>query len=434
MSLEFACGSLLWASADAATTVYTISGLTFQPKAIRLYCSGRGSLIFGGDNATNERRCVGFGTSTTDRRCVCTFDQDGANTMVCATGYTATAILATVSSTPALDGLLDLNSITSDGFTLIVDDAAPVNIAVYWEAWGGSDITSVATGEISEPATATAVDYVVTGSFQPTVVMFAGVQGTASPPTATRNDSGFYAGFATGSAAANNVVVLGNSDDAIGTSDTDGYGRAGDCVAMILIAGGNPNARAHLTAFNADGFELTWDLRAVTGRKSIYLAIAGGSNWQAGSFTIDNTANGNLATVSGLSFQPNGLSFISRYRAEDAAATATAPDSTSFGSAAATNQQVSTSVESADASGLAAIGVQGSPTGCMVGREGAGAWTGNEVLDAIYRDGFRIKVAGAANTSAVQWIGYLASGNAPVTYPPSVNTVVKDAVHHSHSW
>lgn len=171
MALKFTHGAIQWNSVDGVGVTYTVSGLSFQPKALRFYWQGLGSASDANSETTHSRRGVGFATSTSDRRCVGSQDQDAAATMVCTTGYRTDAVALTLTSTPAADGLLDLDAILSDGFRLIVDDAAPVNITIFWEAWGGDDITNAATGEIAEPAAAGNVDYVVTGSFQPDVVM-----------------------------------------------------------------------------------------------------------------------------------------------------------------------------------------------------------------------------------------------------------------------
>src|SRR5688572_10497985 len=136
MALEFEHGAVQWLSADAATTTYTVSGLSFQPKALRFYWMGLGSAIDANNETTHSRRGVGFATSTSDRCCVATQDQDAAGSMTCTSGYFTDCVAVTVTSTPSADGKLDINSITSDGFTLIVDDAAPVDITIFWEAWG----------------------------------------------------------------------------------------------------------------------------------------------------------------------------------------------------------------------------------------------------------------------------------------------------------
>lgn len=329
MALEYARGVVQWLSADGNGTTYTVSGLSFQPKALRFFTTGIQSASNAVDAASHGRRSMGLATGTAARRCVGSQAQDNAGTSVCTTGYRQDCVAMTLTSTPAADGLLDLNAINSDGFQLIVDDQAPVDITVMWEAWGGDEIVNAAVGDIAEPAATGNVDYTVTGNFEPDVVMFSGVQATAAAPTAARGDSGFMIGWATGSGSAQ-AVACGNSDDASGTMDCDRYGQGGECLAMIAVAGGNPSARASFVQFNAAGFRLNWIARATTNRRYIYLAIEGGL-WNAGEVTMDTRNLNNTATVSGLAYQPKGLSLINFDLAELAAGTSNTIDMLGFG-------------------------------------------------------------------------------------------------------
>jgi hypothetical protein len=322
----------------------------------------------------------------------------------------------TLTSTgPAADGLLDLNSITADGFTLIVDDQVPVNITVFWEAWGGSDITAAATGEIAEPAATGNVDYTVTGSFQPSVVMFAGVQATGAAPTVARNDSGLCVGAASSGSAANNIVIVANNDDGSGTIDSDDYGLAGECLAMITVAGGNPNARATLTQFNADGFRLNWIARGVTSRKSIYLAIAGGS-WSVGDLTINFQSLNSTVTVSGLSFTPIGLQVISCFITESTPGTSATGAELAWGIGTTTSSRrtLDCFVQNGTANTEIAMRIEYDQILCTVTSSTDATLFTSEDIDAMLSDGFRLIVDTAnAGANATTWAGYLTFGSTP---------------------
>ncbi len=191
---------------------------------------------------------------------------------------------------------------------------------------GGDDITVAEALSIAEPVATGNVDYTVTGFTADgvgQVVMFAGVQQTGASPAVGRQDSGRCVGFASGTAAANNAVAMGNSDDGSATMDTDGYCKTGECLGMIAVAGGNPSARAQLTQWNTNGFRLNWIARVTTNRRYIALAIKGGL-WQAGSYTINGNTLNATATVSGLAFQPLGVDLIGRMTVEQAAGVSTA--------------------------------------------------------------------------------------------------------------
>lgn len=306
MALEFAHGAVQWLSSDAATTTYVVSGLGFQPKALRFYYVGIQSSTDSTSVATHGQVGVGFATSSSDRRCVSAYNQDGPTTTVCGAAYRTDAIAVVQDGTTTPTGLLDISSFDSGGFTLVVDDQTPQSITLFYEAWGGSDILNAATGEISEPASTGNVDYSVTGSFQPDVVMFAGGHCTGSANTTENTDFGICAGAASSGSTSNNYVHATWSVDASANTQTYRYGQGGECLAMGTIGGGNPDARATMTQFNSDGFRLNWIARGTTGRKSIYLAIRG-ARWTAGEFLIA-AGVGSTAAISNGSYAPKGVS------------------------------------------------------------------------------------------------------------------------------
>jgi hypothetical protein len=417
MALEFAHGAIQWLSADTATTTYTVSGLSFQPKAIRFYWVGLQSATDAASQAVNERRGVGFASSTSSRRSVGTFSQDTAGTSNCGGVASNDCVACTTDGAGARDGLLDINAFNSDGFQLIVDDATPANITVFWEAWGGADITDVTIGDIAEPAATGTQDYTATG-FTSTdddsqVVMFAGCQSTAAVNTAAAADSGLVVGYSTGTASTENIVVTGNSDDASSAMDTDGYGLDSECLANIVLAGGNPNARATLSAFGTDLFTLNWTARGTTNRRYVYMAIKGGS-WSAGSYTINGNTGSATATVSGLAFTPVGVSLIGRMTTESTAGTSTANDRIGIGTGSSTSSRRSMGIldENATASSACEIDVVVEYDQVLAFPSTAGALLSAYDINAMNSDGFQI-IVDTAGGVASEWQGYLTYGDAP---------------------
>lgn len=335
MALEFAHGAIQWLGTDAAGTTYTVSGLSFQPKALRFYWQGLQSAVDATSTTTHQRAGIGFAVSTSARRCTAVQDQDAALAMTCTTSAWTDCVAATVTSTPARDGALDLDAINSDGFRLIVDDQAPVGITVFWEAWGGSDITNAAVGDIAEPAATGNQSYTSPG-FTPNIVMMSGVQAT-SMDAAARGDSGLSVSAMSGTTTPLQFVLVNNNDDGSAASDCDRYYRQ-EGHAMIAVAGGNPDARANLNAFLSNGFELNWSARATTNRRTIFLCIAGGT-WQARSDTWTTTAVGTTLTISGLPFAPKGVSMTTPPSTLSAAGTADAGEQASWGSASSTSSR-----------------------------------------------------------------------------------------------
>lgn len=350
MALDFAHGSVQWLTTDALNATKVITGLGFTPKALRFYWVGlqSNSPTNGVSGAVNERRGVGFAVSAASRRCVGTFSEDDNNSASnCGSVAADNSVCITVSGAGTVDGRLDISSFDADGFTLIVDDVTPANITVFYEAWGGTDITAAVVGDIAEPAATGTQNYTVSGFTSDghnQCVMFAGVQSVSALNTGQGQDSGLCVGFATSTSTTNNVVVVGNADDNSGTSDTDGYCRQGECLAQIVIAGGNPNARAVLSAWGTDLFTLNWTNRGTTNRRNIFLAIKGGS-WQASSYTIAGDTINSTTTVSDLPFLPlRGISLIGRMTAQSTAGSATTQDRISFGSGLSTTSRNSAGI------------------------------------------------------------------------------------------
>lgn len=418
--LKFAHGAVQWLTTDTLSTTKAVSGLGFQPKALRFYWVGLQSATDAVSETVNERRGVGFAVSASSRRSIGTFAQDTAATSNCGGAARNDCVVCTTDGAGASDGRLDISSIDSDGFTLIVDDVTPANITVFWEAWGGSDIQVAVVGDIAEPAATGTQNYSVTGFTSDganQVVMLAGCQSTAALNTDSATDSGLHVGFATGTGA-NQVTVCGNSDDASVTMDTDGYCQDGQCLSMIPIAGGTAVAYASLSAWGTDQFTLNWGARATTDRRTAFLAIKGG-NWTSGSYTINGGTLNATATVSGLPYAPIGLSLVGKMTQEQTANTATNEDMISLGSGSSTTDRRSMGIRDENATGSSACEINTTIQYDQVLSfpSAAGALLSAYDINAMNSDGFQIIVDVAGGVTS-EWQGYLTFGSLSVHYYP----------------
>jgi hypothetical protein len=412
MAMGFAQGAIQWLTSDALNATKVISGLGFSPKAIRFYWMGHQSATDSFTQTVSERRGIGFCRDASTRRAVGTFSADNSGAADCGTVAADNSVCITVDGAGTVDGRLDISSIDVDGFTLIVDDVTPANLTIFYEAWGLDDIQQVTIGDIAEPAATGTQNYTANGFNERgdnQVVMFAGVQSTAALNTGQANDSGLCVGASTGTATAQNIVVVGNSDDGSDPMDTDSYARATECLAMITVAGGNPNARAVLSAFGTDTFTLNWTARATTSRRYIYMAIKGGG-WQAGSYTIRQDS-GRTAAVSDLPFNLKGASFMGSMKTQSAAGTATAQDRIGLGSASGLLDRKSMGVLDEDATAQADIDLAisydsifsyPSTTGTEQARHDLSVWGYNNFTTIV-----EIDAGGPEN----EWHGYLAFGS-----------------------
>lgn len=415
MALEFAHGTIPWIGGDAIGTQYTISGLSFQPKALRFYWIGILSATDSAQSTFDLQQGVGFAASTTDRRCVGVKSADNQATAVDTSGWSEEAVAIVLTTT--IIGSLDLHSITSDGFVLRVDDDSGVgnSMTVFWEAWGGADITVAQTLSIAEPAATGDQDYTVTGFVSGAVdqvVMFAGTQQTSAAPTAARADAGIMVGAATIDTSVHNIVFAVNSDDGADPTDTDKYALDGECLAMMTVAGGNPDARAALTQWGTDNFRLNWIARGTTNRRYIALAIKGG-RWSVGTTTITRGTLSATATVSGLSWTPVGVCLTTAWAAAMSAGTSAIEYQLSLGTGTSTssrrtqfgwagNNVASSSIAIAmDYDQILALYTLAAALDCSID------------LTAMNSDGFQLTVDDAATDAQTTVIGYVTFGSGP---------------------
>lgn len=411
----FAHGVVQWLAANTATHVYTIAGLGFTPKAIVFYGVGLGSDADTVSQSITSRRFGGIATAS-KQRCVGSQDQDAVDITVCTSSLRNDCIAMTLTPTTA-DGLLAFTAFTADGFTLTVNNQAPVDITVAWEAWGGDDIEVADIVDISEPAGTGTQNYSVTGftsDGEGQALILFGVQSTAAANSAQRTASGFMRGAATGTAAAENVVVTGSSVDNVGTSISQCYGIDGECLAMISIGGGNPNARAALSAWGTNQFTLNWLARNTSNRRYIALAIKGGL-WRAGSYTINSTVLNSTATVSGLPFAPRGVSIMSHARVKCSPGVSAAPDDyTAFGTGTSEVRRRTLGHHVEDAEGLASVNLILQYDQVLGIPGNVGELIRAFDIDAWQSAGFRIIVDAAHGSGeTTEWQAYLTWGSVP---------------------
>lgn len=414
MALGYSQGAIQWLTSDALNSTKVITGLGFRPRAIRFYWVGLQSATGtdAGSQTVSERRGIGFCSDATTRRAVGTFSADNVGTADCASVASNDCICVTVDGAGTVDGRLDISTIDTDGFTLIVDDVTPANITIFYEVWGLDDIQQVTIGDIDEPAATGTQNYTANGFNERgdnQCIMFAGVQSTAALNTGQVNDSGLCVGATTSTAAANNIVVVGNSDDGSAPMDTDSYARNQECLAMIVVAGGNPNARAVVTAFGTDTFTLNWTARGTTNRRYIYMAIKGGG-WQSGSYTIRQDINRTAAIID-LPFRLKGVSFMGSMKVTSTAGTATTQDRIGLGSAASLTTRQSMGILDVDAAATSNITTRISYDSISSYPSTTGTEQARQDMSVFGYNNFtvinQIDVGGPEN----EWMGYLAFGD-----------------------
>jgi hypothetical protein len=79
---------------------------------------------------------IGAGTSTSNRVAMAIMDEDNLATSETSSAIEFDEVYIHINTSDTLEGLGDINSITSDGFTFIMDDADPAQMYVWWVAAG----------------------------------------------------------------------------------------------------------------------------------------------------------------------------------------------------------------------------------------------------------------------------------------------------------
>lgn len=162
-NLEVAMGSF---ARPTSTGDYTVSGLSFQPKAIKLFGCSRASV---GDQA-NSRLMIGYAANDGTQAWIGeSLDDGSAYYTVCLSSNDAVyASPQNVGGSYNFEAYAQFVQMTSDGFTItfsIVDGNSPL---IYYVAFGGDAITNATVGQFN-PRTTTGNQNVTVG-FAPDVL------------------------------------------------------------------------------------------------------------------------------------------------------------------------------------------------------------------------------------------------------------------------
>lgn len=118
------------------TTDIVESGFGFSPRAAMFVSHGKAQSTADTIQA-DDALSIGAFSGTAARAAMCTFDDDAAATAVVGTAVENDAVYIHMPNTAAtVDGLMDIKSIDSSGFTCIMDDADPAQSFVWYFAVG----------------------------------------------------------------------------------------------------------------------------------------------------------------------------------------------------------------------------------------------------------------------------------------------------------
>jgi hypothetical protein len=404
MAFEYATG-VLTVGTGALGTNYSVTGLSFQPKAVRFWWSGRADA----SDAAGEvdiQPGIGAAVSSTARWVVASQCDHSPTTTATDRYHSEAACVAVLDIAGAVVGLADFVSMNSDGFTLVIDDVFPAAVRVSWEAFGGSDLTDTAVGAFQIGSSTGDIDFTSETSFQPDFAYFAGIALPTNPPVAA-GSARLSIGAAT---AADQAVLAWFSNDASGTSISSSYCRAGEIHAACATNNTTIAVRASLTSFLSTGFRINI-LEGAINSWLFYLALKGGS-YKIGNFlTATNTTA--FTEAHGMSGTPKGAAFFSANRAASTSDAATAHASFSLGAADASGQNCQF-VQDKDASANADCFSAISHDQCYLNAsvDAAMALEGEGHVNSFDSTNINLQMTDADPVQSFVW--YAAFGNVPI--------------------
>jgi hypothetical protein len=419
MSLQSAQGTISILSSDTVGTTKVVSGLGFAPVALFFYWSGTASAV---DVLESLDVQEGFGVATgaAARRCVSGFSQNGVTTTVTEGGYHNAAVACTMDAA-GFTGLLDIQSFDAGGFTAIIDDQFPVNMRVQWMAIGGSDVANASVGSFQQPVGAGDQDIVDAG-FQPNFIMVLHGGRTASGAPNTTADVNLTIGAYDGTTQG--VLAVG-SQNAVTTTATMRYCRAGEIAVEYDGSITATSARASATAFLANGFRLNWAEVAAAQSHYFYLAL----NISTGKRIVGNLltrTDGADIVESGFGFTPEAAMFFAAGAVENAADTPVAHNVYAVGAAVSPSSRGA--IYASDKNAV-------TTTECRAGVEYdevyiedeslSGTVTGLMDLKSMDSDGLTCVMDDPSSTAFFVW--YFAFGEAAVGGPTDLSWVAQGA-------
>jgi hypothetical protein len=411
VSLSVASGAFDTGTGAVATTV-VVSGLGFQPKAILFWWNGRTGSVTASGRASHARG-YGAATSTAQRWAVYGSSQDAVANTVAKSAQINTACVGILTAAGAIDGLLDLQSLDSGGFTLVVSDAFATSYRVQYLVLGGSDIVNAKAGTITLANASGDQDFTDPG-FQPDFLAVATAGRTTINGTIGA-DSQMSFGMGSGTAAARQGVLANSSNDGAATSATMTYCKSGEILAAPNTTASGLLFRATMTSWLSTGFRL--NLTAAPGGAAIctYLALQGGS-YRVDSLATSLTLNATVVE-SGFGFPPLGLVLASGLTAESTAGTITTNDQSSVGSAtSSSNRQAMGVMDQTGASTAEVVSTAVYVDEVYVNLSTTGTVEGLADVSSMDADGFTLIMDQADAVAAFAF--YAAFGQA--TVPPGL--------------
>lgn len=369
----------------------------FQPKGLIIF-NGLQTAAGGSQDA---QWSLGVASSnSTERGAGWNSDNNTASSDVVRYFSTTEIIRNLTAGTTTANVTATLTSLDATGFTPNFGTLTTTSPKYNYFAFGGTDITNVATGSFA--AAASTGNKAVTGvGFQPDIVFLFSTLQTAAGQANSNSQYGFGVMHSSGQ-----WTFGGKAQNAQATMNTSRLFDNTKCLAMPLTTTNGVFWDASYVSMDSDGFTINQTTTDGTLLLIGYLAIQGGQ-WKVGTET-QKTSTGTKATT-GVGFTPSAILFGSSVDTQTAG---TADHNRQmFGVTTGASNNTALFAGDSDATANAVASTIMSATKCIVMATEAGASPTTQAeaaLSSFDSDGFTLNWSTADATARV--FGYVAMG------------------------
>lgn len=152
---RYAVGDLLTAT---DTSNFSETGLSIGTPVAVMFVSAGKAADSADTPSAHDRWSMGAATSASERAAMATLDENGTADAECATAVEHDAVYINIATDDTVVGLMDLVSMDSDGFTVVMDDADPGAAFVWYSAFGSNAGAGGTVNEVTLSSTVTVTD------------------------------------------------------------------------------------------------------------------------------------------------------------------------------------------------------------------------------------------------------------------------------------
>ncbi len=415
MGLSTKTGSFNTGTGALGTTV-VVNDVGFQPKVVFFWWNGRLDTTDAVGRLTHQRG-FGYAVSTSDRRFITSLAQDTPTSMLTNSMQGNAQCIGITTTADAINGLLDLQSMDSGGFTLVVDDVFLASFRVHYLALGGTDIVNVAGNNFTK-LNGTGNQDVEQVSFLPNFVfLFSTGQTTINNTIA--GDSQLALGAA--KSASSRYCYSGGSNDGSSNAQTMSYIVASECLAFFNAGITALEDRADFVNFHSSpayGFRLNWLAGTATAKVINYVAFEMSNAAAIVLGDLPTKTDGTDIAETGFGHVPKAALFVSHMKAVNTSPTPTDHDLWSMGAMTSASARMAMSIVDQDAAGTAVVGSAVEHDEVYIHQPTTAA-TVDGLMDikSVESDGFTCVMDDTDPTANYVW--YISWGLAPLLVTPA---------------